>query len=332
MQLEVEGFDFNKQDFVPTSPRSHGDSLPGDDLWSPGAPPMNVSPLHPPVEQNHTTQNNIHYGSLVDALAAPQLLELPQQPLQPLQPQHHESRPLLEKQQDSKPIPSTGFARSSLNSVSRSMDSTKEQGQAMIYRDRNVWARAFPGRIVTLLVTMTVEIPVLLMILGGSHRLGQILGPERYQLWMAFLPLTMALSGSCALQTSTLTTRAMESVTTTETLWSWMHTELATAAVLGVCTGAAMGLVAFVMTDRDVTFAMTILIAQTTSTFIAGFTGTVVPIVLSNIHERDPGKWRGVLETAIQDVVASFVMVILSYNLLLAFGGPSESETTGGPT
>ena len=46
----------------------------------------------------------------------------------------------------------------------------------------------------TLLVTAFIEIPVFLMIVGRSENLCLILGKSRYQLLMAFLPISMVRS------------------------------------------------------------------------------------------------------------------------------------------
>ena len=55
---------------------------------------------------------------------------------------------------------------------------------------------AFPERFITLIVTLIIEIPVLLMISGGSDRLCKEVGRTKYQLIMAFLPLSSAISGN----------------------------------------------------------------------------------------------------------------------------------------
>jgi hypothetical protein len=46
-----------------------------------------------------------------------------------------------------------------------------------------------------LTVTLIFEIPVLLMISGGSDALCQLVGRSKYQLLIGFLPLTSAISG-----------------------------------------------------------------------------------------------------------------------------------------
>ena len=50
---------------------------------------------------------------------------------------------------------------------------------------------AFPERGMTLLVTAIIEIPVFLMIVGRDDNVCLVLGKSRYQLFMAFLPISM---------------------------------------------------------------------------------------------------------------------------------------------
>ena len=66
-----------------------------------------------------------------------------------------------------------------------------------IYLASNALKRAFPERFFALMVTLIIEIPVLLMISGGSDNLCSLIGRKRYQLLMAFLPLSSAISGNC---------------------------------------------------------------------------------------------------------------------------------------
>jgi cation transporter-like permease len=97
--------------------------------------------------------------------------------------------------------------------------------------------------------------------------------------------------------------------------------------------GLMMGTIAFVASGLDAAFGITIFIAQMISILTAGITGTFAPLLFSFIFKRDSGKWGGPLETAIQDIVGSFAMVIISYHVLLLLGGNSvdPDDTCGGP-
>ena len=80
-----------------------------------------------------------------------------------------------------------------------------------------------------------------------------------------------------------------------------------------------LGSIAFWAAGMDLLFGLTI--AQVLSILTAGCTGTLAPLLFSFIFRRDSGKWGGPLETAIQDIVGSFAMVVVvSYHILLWLG------------
>lgn len=170
-------------------------------------------------------------------------------------------------------------------------------------------------------MTLILEVPVLLMITGGSDALCQLIGRTRYQLLIGFLPLTSAISGNVGLQASTLTTRAISHshVTSTEFM-PWFWDEVGAAGCLGVGMGVVLGSVAYVLSGMDVAFGTTVFVAQFISIVTAGITGTFAPLLFSFVFRQDSGKWGGPLETAIQDIVGSFAMVIISYHILVMLG------------
>mmetsp|Transcript_19137 Transcript_19137/g.27218 ORF Transcript_19137/g.27218 Transcript_19137/m.27218 type:complete len:293 (+) Transcript_19137:55-933(+) len=218
---------------------------------------------------------------------------------------------------------------SSVRSVSTE-DLVADLNDSEFYLSGGAMARAFPERFMALTVTLILEIPVLFMISGGSDRLCEVLGRSKYQLLLAFLPLTSAISGNCGLQCSTLTTRAIShSHVTINTFMKWLLVELQSSLYLGVAMGGVIGLMAFIASNRDFTFGITIGMAQLLSVLTAGLTGTLAPLLFTFVFHRDSGKWGGPLETAIQDIVGSFAMVVLSYKLLVLLGSgevsPSDS-------
>jgi len=171
------------------------------------------------------------------------------------------------------------------------------------------------------MVTFIFEIPVLLMITGGSDALCQLVGRSRYHLLIGFLPLTSAISGNVGLQASTLTTRAISHYhVTPDSYMPWFLTAVGAAAYLGLGMGLILATIAFIASGLDPAFAFTIFVAQFISIVTAGITGTFAPLMFSFIFKRDSGKWGGPLETAIQDIVGSFAMVVISYRILLFLG------------
>lgn len=205
--------------------------------------------------------------------------------------------------------------------------------EAAAYRDSTIFQRAIPERMLALSLTMVLEIPVLLMISGGSDELCQLIGRRRYQLLVGFLPLTSAISGNVGLQASTLTTRAIShSHVTIGDFWQWVASEIGAAAYLGFGMGFLLGMLAYTASNYDLAFGVTIMVAQVLSVVTAGLTGTLAPIMFSFVFRRDSGKWGGPLETAVQDIVGSFAMVVVSYHILKLLGpGPIDPFDTCGP-
>jgi magnesium transporter len=171
------------------------------------------------------------------------------------------------------------------------------------------------------MVTLVIEIPVLLMVSGGSDRLCMLIGRSKYQLLMGFLPLSSAISGNVGLQASTLTTRAIShGHVTPRNYRNWLGKEVGAAVCLGLGMGTISACIAYWASNFDLVFAFAILIAQFCSIVTAGVTGTFAPLLFTFIFNRDPGMWGGPLETAIQDIVGSFALVVLSYKILEFFG------------
>lgn len=106
--------------------------------------------------------------------------------------------------------------------------------EAQEYLDCSMLKRAFPERFLALGVTLIFEIPVLLMVSGGSDRLCSLIGRTKYQLLIGFLPLSSAISGNVGLQSSTLTTRAISHrQVRVENYASWLLKEIGAAFYLG---------------------------------------------------------------------------------------------------
>jgi len=199
-----------------------------------------------------------------------------------------------------------------------------EIGDSEKYILSSAFAKAFPERFAALIVTLIVEIPVLLIISGGSNQLCGMIGRSRYQLLMAFLPLSSAISGNCGLQASTLATRAVShNQVRRDNYAAWLLSEMQVATYLGFGISTIISLLAYHSSFYDWPFAVTIFVANFVSVVTAGFTGTLAPLIFTFIFKRDSGKWGGPLETAIQDIVGSFCMVVLSYRLLVWLG-PNE--------
>ena len=220
-----------------------------------------------------------------------------------------------------------GYQSQEDGSQQQSQEKEKEK-ECEVYLKSTILERAFPERLLALLVTLMFEIPVLMMITGGSEQLCGLIGRRRYSLMMGFIPLTSAISGNVGLQASTLTTRAISHSHVTSRYGSyinWFLIEIGVAGYLGLAMGTILGCIAFIITEYDYIFSITIFIANVLSLITAGITGTFAPILFSFVFKRDSGKWGGPLETAIQDIVGSFAMVYISYKII-SFLGPVDID------
>ena len=348
-RVVVDGFDFDKHDH-----RSPGfqdsdsfQNLPDDHaLYS---PEMHVSPLlvtkKMPPGPNGTSGVAPEYGALEEGQigrgvgartegpneSAPLLGDVP--------PEIITRREKSGERRNSSLASLRMSLRSRLNSVFSDVRSKEDEEKEEIHNESSAYlrsstfARAVPERIFALTITLVLEMPVLLMISGGADALCDLVGRRRYQLLLSFIPLTSAISGNVGLQASTLTTRAISHSHVTEhDFFTWFLMEIGAAGYLGLGMGFLLGVIAYVASGMDIAFALTILIAQCLSIVTAGCTGTIAPLLFSFIFKRDSGKWGGPLETAVQDIVGSFAMVVLSYHLLSWLGpGPIDpSDMCGG--
>ena len=190
------------------------------------------------------------------------------------------------------------------------------------------YQRAFPERSFALFVTLIFELPTLFMISGGSDRLCGLIGRKKYTTLISLLPIISAVSGNVGLQASTLTTRAIShSQVCVDNYSAWLKKEVTAAMYVGCAMGLLSSGIAFGMGGWNVPFAVSIFTAQWIGIFTAGVTGTLAPLLFTFIFERDSGKWGGPLETAVQDVVGSFAMIVVTYWIMSLFG-PYDLELT----
>mmetsp|Transcript_2492 Transcript_2492/g.4949 ORF Transcript_2492/g.4949 Transcript_2492/m.4949 type:complete len:310 (-) Transcript_2492:305-1234(-) len=186
--------------------------------------------------------------------------------------------------------------------------------------------RAFPERSFALIVTLILELPTLFLISGGSDRLCTLIGRKKYTSLIAMLPIASAISGNVGLQASTLTTRAIShGQVRVDNYAMWLRREIVAAFYLGIAIGVVVSSIAYCIGGFSFPFALSILVAQFIGILTAGFTGTLAPLLFTFIFKRDSGKWGGPLETAVQDVVGSFSMIVITYYIMLFFG-PFELE------
>jgi len=152
-------------------------------------------------------------------------------------------------------------------------------------------------------------------------------------LMMAFLPLIAAISGNCALQGANLTTRAVSHRHVTRSTYPiWARKELGASLYLAIGMSSLIGLFAYRASGDDTSFGLTIATAQFFSIAASGLTGILMPFLGTFIFRREAGKWGGLLETAVQDVVGTVGCVVVGYNVLVWLGPMEvlEGDECGG--
>jgi Mg/Co/Ni transporter MgtE len=170
-------------------------------------------------------------------------------------------------------------------------------------------------------LTLLLELPVFLLITKNGDSLCRLVGRKKYTILLGIMPLTSAIAGSVGLQASTMTAKAISNEHVTKyTFLSWLKKEVGAAFCLGISMGFVLGGLGLIAGAWDITFAISIFAAQFVNIFAAGLTGTLAPLSFSFLFHSDSRKWGGSLETAIQDIVGSFVTMIISYNIILMFG------------
>jgi hypothetical protein len=248
----IEGFDFDKNDYSPFCDEGTSDMLLRNDMWSSGLSPTNQGHMSEdgpsiPILPDYGTRAAAYDGESKRFASGRNTND------SETRDGDDEQRPLL----DTVPGEVTTRRRSSnfalltstrslqdLNLLAESIFSdVRSEGtstvqsvtnEAQEYLNSSIWHRAFPERLFALTVTLLFEIPVLLMVSGGSDRLCYLIGRTKYQLLLGFLPLSSAISGNVGLQASTLTTRAIShGQVAVENYKTWLSKEIGAATYLG---------------------------------------------------------------------------------------------------
>ena len=172
------------------------------------------------------------------------------------------------------------------------------------------------------MMTLVIEMPIFYMISMESDMLCTELGRRRYQILIAFVPVTCAISGNCGVQVCSLTSKAIRHNTrlTKATFYSWILSELYVSVLLGIVVGIILGLLAYLTGEFDLLLGAAIFSSICTGIILAGLGGTLAPLIFTFLFHRDSGRMGILLQTAIQDVVGTFTMLGLSYFIITQFG------------
>jgi Mg/Co/Ni transporter MgtE len=159
------------------------------------------------------------------------------------------------------------------------------------------------------------------MIVWGSNSFCQLVGKNRFHFLLGFLPITMATSGIVCQQASAMTKGfILTASVSSQSFGSWVLHECVAALYLAVGTSTVVGLIAFLASGSDLVFAIALTVQQFFAIAIAGFIGSLAPLLYSFALKCDSRKWGDVIETTLQDIVGCFSAAITWYFLVRVLG------------
>lgn len=342
MDFDLDGFDYDKNapESPPTDLFSSKREASAHEMWSPGSKfSLERSPFRPRLEDNLQARSASppNYGATDITTRRSNVIAKHEKPLH--ERGISESEPFVipdipdvpdEIVTNSRAAQLMSVSSMNTNTIRSMMDDvfndvrgdntavvTLQKQDTLKYLRAPLIQRAFPSRFVSLAVTLALEVPILLAISGGSDRLCSLLGRSSYHLLMGLLPMCCAISGNAGLQSSVFTSRAVSTgVVTMKNFNSWLRREIFTTALVGLGAGALIGALTYWFSNWNFWLGVTIWIAQWISILAAGITGSVAPIFCTFFLEQDADKWNNLMITAIQDIVASFSMIVVVSQML----------------
>ncbi|CAJ1934308.1 unnamed protein product [Cylindrotheca closterium] len=330
LSFDVSGFDYDKEEVSPESPIVNQEDVLPSDMWSPGSnmswsPSLKRSvqaattPVSIPVLPSYSDNNDETEGvKLNPRLSRNQMNAMGTKA---------QSGPTVPTKVPTFPQMQNGevdiFDRIR---ISNSVDSSYQNANRRQYLEGTIVQRAFPERGVILSISLLLEVPILLMICGGSDKLFDILGQSKYQLFVGILPICTAVSGNVALQTSELTVRAIiQGQVNRKSYTSWILKEIGASAYLGLAMSTVVGVLCLFLGGFHLAFVSVMAGAQFLSILLAGLTGSIVPLLATKIFGDEGKSWNSAIVTAAQDLVGSAVMVTMIYKLGESFGPMEEN-------
>mmetsp|Transcript_24384 Transcript_24384/g.59705 ORF Transcript_24384/g.59705 Transcript_24384/m.59705 type:complete len:874 (+) Transcript_24384:76-2697(+) len=326
LSFDVSGFDYDKDEGSPASPLVRQDVL-ANDIWSPGSN-MSWSPSQGRTIHGATTPISIpvlpsysdNSGENEDVKLNPRLSKNQMSSMGT----KVQSGPTVRTKVPTFPQVQNGEV--DIFDRIRFSNSAEENANAKQYLEGPSIQRAFPERVVILSITLLLEVPVLLMICGGSDKLCDILGQSKYQLFVGILPICTAVSGNVGLQASELTIRAIaQGQVDRKSYTSWILKEIGASAYLGLAMSTFVGALCIFLGGFHLTFVSIIAVAQFLSILSAGLTGSVMPLLATKVFGEAGQSWNSAIVTAVQDLVGSAVMVMMIYKLGESFGPMEET-------
>ena len=183
--------------------------------------------------------------------------------------------------------------------------------------------RSFP-----VMLTLIVEVLVATVITEGGDSLADYIGRHLFTLAVGVGTVISAVSGNVGLQSSSLTVRGIALGTVNKTnVGKTILSEVAVSAMIMVWCGMTC-MIAVSLLSSSWQFGAALTVAMCLAMVVAGFSGTVAPIVFSFCG--DPALLAGPMETAVQDIVGATALYALALVILkmLGFEPPDSAGET----
>jgi magnesium transporter len=137
----------------------------------------------------------------------------------------------------------------------------------------------------------------------------------RFSFLAVFLPVVAGMGGNCGTQTLTVIVRGLA---LGEVSWASSRAALAKEALVGIANGLVLGLVAGLaayLWKSNSTLGLVLAAAMIINMFVAGVTGSVIPLLLKKINV-DPAVASGIILTTFTDVTGFLSFLGLASILL----------------
>ena len=215
------------------------------------------------------------------------------------------------------------------------------------YATKSIVQRAWPGRSAALIPMFIVLLPTIAVIRQVvRHALCETTKVPymRLTVWVAILPISLAVGTHIGTQTSQSTFYAIVfRQIRRETWWTWWRQELCTAVLLGLGCGTLLGTVAWLFC-ADGALALFAAMTQLASAMVVGMLGPFVPLLVStglakaasrndsNARTGERSLWCckesviSVVATSVSGLLGTCVWWLVAHGVLFSTNGTGSSD------
>ncbi len=138
---------------------------------------------------------------------------------------------------------------------------------------------------------------------------------SKYVLLAVYMPIVAGMGGNAATQTLAVMVRGITlNQISLANAWPTLRREVAAALIQGLITGALVALVVLIF-NHDVMIALILTLAMIVNLMVAGFFGTLVPVIMVKLG-KDPATSATIFITTATDVLGFLTFLGLATALL----------------